>query len=499
MATNTLQYLDPDGLGETVLNIAQIKTSLEGQISDLGESLEEAMQNLPYARPDGIYPDMTIGAVIGADSTAQWATRESTGSGKAIVRSVQGAAVVWNQLIQVTDATRTSNGVTFVSSADGTVVANGEATGNTYATNITDIPITVGHVYLLKGAPSGGSQSTYRAYIQGDPFSGVSNRYDYGEGVIVAAVASGTASIVPLYIYSGYTANNLVVIPQLFDLTQMFGSGNEPQTVAEFEAMYPEAYYPYSAPTLKPVQIAGVRSTDAQGGELDSIEWTAQTLRAAGSVADMLYADHVDVRVGVVDLGTLNWNYRGFSGGSFYAFHALFDETPAPSSFATVANLKCAEYSTVKLTEISNTDKCVTYGTYWLSANNLYIRDDAYTDAATFKAAMNGVLLYYELATPTTTPISPALPMTYKVQQGGSESIIVLDGEISAAPVLTIAEPVNTSTELARIWAAIEQLQSRGTAQLSRPVSLADVVNVDDTQKDTEDVAEIDTIKEVQE
>ena len=42
---------------QTVLNIAQIKTSLE-----------EEMQDLPYARPDGLYPDMTVGAVIGADS-----------------------------------------------------------------------------------------------------------------------------------------------------------------------------------------------------------------------------------------------------------------------------------------------------------------------------------------------------------------------------------------------------------------------------------------------
>lgn len=67
MPTNINKYLDPTGLDETVLNIRQI-----------AEGLEAEMQNLPYARPDGIYPDMTVGAVIGADETAQWATREST-------------------------------------------------------------------------------------------------------------------------------------------------------------------------------------------------------------------------------------------------------------------------------------------------------------------------------------------------------------------------------------------------------------------------------------
>lgn len=38
-------------------------------------------------------------------------------------------------------------------------------------------------------------------------------------------------------------------------------------------------------------------------------------------------------------------------------------------------------------------------------ANLLYIKDTAYTDAATFKTAMSGVILHYELATPTETTL----------------------------------------------------------------------------------------------
>lgn len=33
----------------------------------------------------------------------------------------------------------------------------------------------------------------------------------------------------------------------IFDLTQMFGVGNEPSTPEEFEAMFPADYYPYNA------------------------------------------------------------------------------------------------------------------------------------------------------------------------------------------------------------------------------------------------------------
>ncbi len=41
----------------------------------------------------------------------------------------------------------------------------------------------------------------------------------------------------------------LIFTPQFFDLTMMFGDGNEP-TIEQFHAMFPADYYPYSEPTL---------------------------------------------------------------------------------------------------------------------------------------------------------------------------------------------------------------------------------------------------------
>ena len=40
--------------------------------------------------------------------------------------------------------------------------------------------------------------------------------------------------------------NNLVFKPQLFDLTEMYGAGNEPATVEEFKAKFPNEMYDYS-------------------------------------------------------------------------------------------------------------------------------------------------------------------------------------------------------------------------------------------------------------
>lgn len=49
---------------------------------------------------------------------------------------------------------------------------------------------------------------------------------------------------------------------------------------------------------------------------------------------------------------------------------------------------------------------------------------------------MTGVMLYYELATPTETAIDPPLNLAYPTEQGGTESIIVPTGEMSAPPTL---------------------------------------------------------------
>lgn len=434
MPTSIDKYLDPTGLDETVLNIRQIT-----------EGLEADMQNLPYARPGGIYPDMTVGAVIGADETAQWAQRESTGSGAATVRSVQGAAVAWNQLLRVAAGSSTSSGVTVTKRADGSVTIEGTATGiNFFALDSSLlIPIVTGHKYLVYGPTNDTDLSLHI------PAAGVMAQA-YGGQIYTANQDSGPTSYAYIFMKATFSGT-YICTPQLFDLTAIFGSGNEPSTVAEFEAMYPEAYYPYSAPTLKPVQISGIRSTDAQGGELDSVEWTAQTLRAAGSVADMLYSDHVDVNVGVYTftgaetLQIDNWQPTEDTYAIGFPL-ALIDAT-WPTSTGVISNVRMAELETVEYDDMYSGAKvgiCLAPKPQ-ASAYSLFVRvpKTLASDKNALMAWLAGKTIFYALATPTTTPISPALPMTYKVQAGGSEAIIVPDGEVRAAPVLTVAEPVN--------------------------------------------------------
>ena len=168
-----------------------------------------------------------------------------TGGRLMSIKSIGGKNLVFNQIVNLNNfrPNYTVNGVTFTKLDNGKFVANGTATGGDAYFSDSFIPIK-GHVYLEKSCPKGGSAETYRSYITG---SGVVMDTNYGSGVIAPINVDSRVYIVPLMVKSGTTVDNLVVYPQMYDLTLMFGSGNEPSTVEEFEAIFPNDYYPYNA------------------------------------------------------------------------------------------------------------------------------------------------------------------------------------------------------------------------------------------------------------
>ena len=147
-------------------------------------------------------------------------------------------------------ATTTINGVTFTNNGDGTIsVMNGTATSN--ATYNLMLPINnktvIGNKYCLVGGAKGGAGNTY--FLRYDSDGGMA-AYDFGDGVIFTRAAERLA-YVNIRVQSGTTANNLFFIPQLYDLTKTFGAGNEPSTVAEFRAKYPNELYEYNPSQIR--------------------------------------------------------------------------------------------------------------------------------------------------------------------------------------------------------------------------------------------------------
>lgn len=194
------------------------------------------------------------------DSDTSYAKTVPTGAKLMSVKSIGGRNLVFNQIVNPNNfrPSYTVNGVT-ITRVDGyKFVANGTATGGDAYFSDSFVPIK-GHVYLEKSCPKGGSAETYRSYITG---SNVVMDTNYGSGVIAPINVDTRVYIVPLMVKSGATVNNLVVYPQIYDLTAMFGSGNEPSTAEEFEAMFPADYYPYNAGEIV---SAGVTEIVEQG------------------------------------------------------------------------------------------------------------------------------------------------------------------------------------------------------------------------------------------
>lgn len=163
-----------------------------------------------------------------------------------------GSLTSYKKLLKVSDvcqlldkskypATQTINGVTFTNNGDGTITVNGTSTAESYSPfNLTydDVPCVKGHIYCLLGCPSGGSYQTY--------LCNTSWGNDLGNGDIRLFNRDIKFGNYYIIVFPGYTANNIVFKPQLFDLTEMYGAGHEPKTVAEFKAKFPNELYPYS-------------------------------------------------------------------------------------------------------------------------------------------------------------------------------------------------------------------------------------------------------------
>ena len=150
-----------------------------------------------------------------------------------------------------------------------------------------------------------------------------------------------------------------------------------------------EPYEKHSYPLDSSLTLRGIPKLDASNNlYYDGDEYTSD--------------GKVKRKYGVVDLGTLNWTYN-----STYAVFAVNVNTntsfPTPGANNMGVCSKYLVHGSVVASELANYDDTIFICPHnWSSSKWLLVRDTSYTDAAAFKSAMSGVMLVYELATPTT-------------------------------------------------------------------------------------------------
>lgn len=164
-----------------------------------------------------------------------------------------GALTSYKKILKVSDIcqlldkreypeTQTINGVTFTNNGDGTITVNSlNITSRAFFDIRINIAAKKGHKYCtLSGANTdGGYLYTQMNNEKGEYVDEyVDDIFEVPNDNYVLRVAIVTNPNFPI--------GDKTYKPQLFDLTEMYGAGNEPKTVAEFKAKFPNELYPYS-------------------------------------------------------------------------------------------------------------------------------------------------------------------------------------------------------------------------------------------------------------
>lgn len=492
------------------------------------------------------------------DSDTAYAKTVPTGAKLMSVKSVGGRSIVWNQLVKPVPAVVTGAGVKATFSDDGIITLNGTATTTGSAVSVQPVKNQKGHKYLMIANPLSGVYGKDQLQFSSQSYGQDST----GHGTIITNESSNEKWYYTLYVYEGVTYDNVKLQPQIFDLTAMFGSGNEPSTVEEFEKMFPADYYPYNAGEII---SADTESIIEQGANLyygtdmlkcgsDDYEYIANSYRckaiklkpnttytlsftsdktseiillmnvntvvnsqpyldfrktsdnrsyrtgdngclyvgvyagngnvASADVVKRLseckimisegdtptayapfhrneyaipeaikalpgygwsagtarnYVDYENKRyvqcVQSVDLGTLSW--RVGDSVSFKTFQLTGQKLT--KNYDIAPNILCSKYPTKTQNELWGKINVTGITTAANVDGYVYLNDTAYTDAAAFQQAMQGVMLYYELESPIVTDISTLIDDDFlrniEVEAGGSVTFKNSNGDSYRIPV----------------------------------------------------------------
>ena len=264
-------------------------------------------------------------------------------------------------LFDLTQYTQYKNekGITFTVNSDGSVSANGTATSQSQI--YLSIPEEVAKSFsgmILNGAIN--RNCTVRFEKAENPWTKYA--IDTGKGATIGEIPDGVGKCVLICRVEANTTINGTFYPMI-----------RPTSITDptFEPYTPNNY------SLPLGQTVYGGTLNVQTGEL---------------VVDRAS----------VDLGTLNWTLESTVFRLIQSIGAkLTTDTNA------VANMICSVYKTVSQNDMgtANANQCIAglncgYG--------VRVKDTNYTDVTTFKQAMSGVQLVYELATPQTYHLTPS-------------------------------------------------------------------------------------------
>lgn len=146
-------------------------------------------------------------------------------------------------------------------------------------------------------------------------------------------------------------------------------------------------------------------------------------MKSAGSVYDEITETEAIQRIGEVDLGSLNWESET-SSLNYTFWYAKLTGVKRAAGYGEKANAICSALDIARAYPIGDVELSMdSLMVYYDSMEYIYVRT-SHTDVESFKEAMSGVKLYYELVEPIVTPIEEVVNFSYEVGDFGTEEII---------------------------------------------------------------------------
>lgn len=257
-------------------------------------------------------------------------------------------------------------------------------------------------------------------------------------------------------------------------------------------------YLPYGSiglhvgETVTPIDLQGHVLASLPDGTQDELD-----IDAAGVVS-------ITQRVGVVDLGTLTWAYSGTNASDIYRMESrdISNVVAKPASGGVINNLVCERY----VPQSADRSYTRNFGVALNTAGFIEVYDPEYNTSsspAAFKTAMQGVMLYYELATPQTIELGTITPPP--IPSGSVIKIAAtLEPEFdiqwwteSAIPSVINGLKAYVDEQIETVNARIDELHGITRATVVRPDASIPAIEFEPIEKITVDETETDTEKEI--
>lgn len=228
------------------------------RLTQSGQEVQDLLNAIPNkANKDGYYATMGVGTadnLAGKGSVMATYTRRASGgtadigSGAATIKSIHGNTIVWNQFVKTANKSGT-NTVVDDSSSLAFRIRQSVSPYTVFYTEVISSPKIVQTIFTCT-ADCDDVSFCHTGHTRNIPFFNLGKGLKSGRKYYVNINFTG----VDVTAVGGIAWDNAFFV----DLTQMFGSGNEPSTVAEFKALFPLNYYAYNIGELLSFNGTGI-------------------------------------------------------------------------------------------------------------------------------------------------------------------------------------------------------------------------------------------------